>query len=146
MRAILMFHYCGGHFCRKYLFLSEIGNKQENKYTKKRVKHTGLSDVLTSHCWNNFDNILILNYQKPHKSISKDTQAKWLRDVLNRVGGWHWKIWCAQYSCNQHISSVVLRCACGRLTTSCRVELRINVHPVLQEGTSRKYGQALLDS
>ena len=29
---------------------------------------------------------LLLSYQKPYKSISKDTLARWLRDVLNRAG------------------------------------------------------------
>ena len=62
---------------------------------------------------------LLLSHQKPHKHVSKDTLARWLRDVLSKAGvdtqqfGAHSTrvastsaVWGPQYPCGQHSSSL----------------------------------------
>ena len=65
---------------------------------------------------------LVISYQMSHKHVSKDTQARWLRDVLSKAGVdtqqfgahstrvassslvqtvpvWLAALWCTQYQC-----------------------------------------------
>ena len=87
------------------------------------------------------ENKLLLSYQVPHKPVSKNTLARWLRQVLNGAG-----VDIALFSAHSTratstsaaLSSGV--CASGRCATSGRMELGVNIYPVLQKGTSCKYG------
>ena len=84
------------------------------------------------------ENKLLLSYQEPHKPVSRNTLARWLRQVLSGAG-----VDTAQFSA--HSSAVQWR-ASGRSATSGRMVLGVNIYPVLQKGTSSKYGASLLDS
>ena len=87
------------------------------------------------------ENKLLLSYQVPHKPVSKNTLARWLRQVLNGAG-----VDIALFSAHSTratstsaaLSSGV--CASGRCATRGRMELGVNIYPVLQKGTSCKYG------
>ena len=78
------------------------------------------------------ENKLLLSYQEPHKPVSRNTLARWLRQVLSGAG-----VDTAQFSA--HSSAVQWRPS-GRCATSGRMELGVNIYPVLQKGTSSKYG------